>query len=42
MALGGTSDMHTPNTAEGAMYLDGQRRQGVKLLAGSMITTDVT
>lgn len=42
MALGGTGDMHTPNSAESSMYLDGQRRQAVRLLAGSMLTTDVT
>jgi hypothetical protein len=42
LALGGSSDMHTPNTAEGGLYLDGQRRQGVKLLPGAMLTADIT
>ena len=38
----GSGDMHTPNTAEGGLYLDGQRRQAVKLLPGAMLTTDIT
>lgn len=42
MALGGTGDMHTPNSAESSIYIDGQRRQAVRLLAGTMLTTDVT
>ncbi|KAI8463551.1 MAG: multicopper ferroxidase [Monoraphidium minutum] len=42
LALGGSGDMHTPNSAEGGLYLDGQRRQAVKLLPGAMLTTDIT
>lgn len=42
MALGGSGDMHTPNSAESALYLDGARRQAVGLLPGMMLTTDVT
>ena len=41
-ALGGSGDMHTPNTAEGGLYLDGQRRQGVRLLPGTMLAADIT
>ncbi len=40
-ALGGSGDVHTPNSAEGSFYLDGQRRQGVTLLPGTMMTTDI-
>jgi hypothetical protein len=42
MALGSSADMHTPNSAEGAVYFDGQRRQSVSLLPGSMLTTDIS
>ena len=42
MALGGSGDVHTPNTAEGALYIDGQRRQGLRLLPGTMMATDIT
>jgi hypothetical protein len=42
MALGGSGDMHTPNSAEGALYLDGQRKQSVRLLPGAMLTTDIS
>ncbi|GBF99637.1 multicopper ferroxidase [Raphidocelis subcapitata] len=42
MALGGSGDMHTPNSAEGGLYLDGQRRQSVRLLPGTMLTTDIS
>ncbi|KIZ07330.1 hypothetical protein MNEG_0617 [Monoraphidium neglectum] len=42
LSLGGSGDMHTPNSVEGGLYLDGQRRQALKLLPGAMFTTDVT
>lgn len=42
LALGGSGDMHTPNSAEAPLYLDGQRRQAVGLLPGMMLTADVT
>lgn len=42
MALGGSGDMHTPNSVEGAFSMDGQRRQALRLLPGSMLTTDIS
>lgn len=41
-ALGGGSDMHTPNSAEVTAYLSGHRKQAVQLLPGSFYSTDVT
>lgn len=41
LALGGVADMHTPSTAQAAISLDGQRRQSVRLLGGTMVTTDL-
>lgn len=42
MALGGSGDMHTPNSAESGFYMDGQRRQALRLLPGSMLTSDIS
>lgn len=42
MALGSSADMHTPNSAETQIFLDGHRRQSVQLLPGAMMATDVT
>lgn len=42
MALGGSGDMHTPNSPESGMYMDGQRRQALRLLPGSMLTADIS
>jgi hypothetical protein len=42
MALGGIADMHTPTTAEGHFSIDGQRKQALPLLPGTMVTTDTT
>jgi hypothetical protein len=40
MAIGGSKDMHTPNTAESQLFLDGQRKQAVGLLPGATMTVD--
>ncbi|WIA14174.1 hypothetical protein OEZ85_002716 [Tetradesmus obliquus] len=42
MAFGSSADMHTPNTAESQLFLDGHRKQAVALLPGAMLTTDTT
>jgi uncharacterized cupredoxin-like copper-binding protein len=41
-ALGGGSDMHTPNSAEVTAFLSGHRRQAIQLLPGAFYSTDVT
>jgi hypothetical protein len=40
MALGSETGLHTPNTAESQLFIDGHRKQSVQLLPGSMITVD--
>eukprot|EP00879_Flechtneria_rotunda_P000261 GHRR01000344.1.p1 GENE.GHRR01000344.1~~GHRR01000344.1.p1 ORF type:complete len:1159 (+),score=375.53 GHRR01000344.1:116-3592(+) len=40
MALGSSADMHSPNSAESQLFLDGHRKQSVPLLPGQMLTTD--
>jgi hypothetical protein len=42
MAIGTTADMHTPNSAESQLFLDGHRKQAVSLLPGSMMAVDTT
>ncbi|KAF6265588.1 Cupredoxin [Scenedesmus sp. NREL 46B-D3] len=42
MAFGSSADMHTPNTAESQLFLDGHRKQAVALLPGAMLTADTT
>lgn len=42
MAIGTAADMHTPNSAESQLFLDGHRKQAVSLLPGSMMTVDTT
>jgi hypothetical protein len=42
MALGGSADMHTPNSVESQIFINGHRRQAVALLPGQMLTTDIT
>jgi hypothetical protein len=42
MAIGTTADMHTPNSAESQLYLDGHKRQALSLLPGSMLQVDTT
>lgn len=40
MAIGSAADMHTPNSAESQLFLDGHRRQAVSLLPGAMLAVD--
>eukprot|EP00775_Hariotina_reticulata_P011260 gene11260-11409_t len=40
MALGSKTGLHTPNTAESQLFINGHRKQSVQLLPGAMITVD--
>eukprot|EP00878_Enallax_costatus_P001155 GHUV01001296.1.p1 GENE.GHUV01001296.1~~GHUV01001296.1.p1 ORF type:complete len:885 (+),score=249.43 GHUV01001296.1:1539-4193(+) len=40
MALGSSADMHTPNSAETQMFIDGHKKQAVALLPGAMMAVD--
>ena len=40
MAVGSKSDMHTPNSAESQLFLDGHKRQAISLLPGAMLSVD--
>lgn len=40
MALGSSADMHTPNSAETQMFIDGHKKQAVALLPGAMMSVD--
>jgi hypothetical protein len=42
MAVGTKADMHTPNSAESQLFLDGHKRQALSLLPGSMLQVDTT
>lgn len=41
MAIGSKADMHTPNSAETQLFMDGHRRQSVGLLPGAMMAVDI-
>lgn len=41
IALGSSADLHTPNSVESNMNLDGHRKQSIQILPGGMLTTDV-
>jgi hypothetical protein len=40
MAIGSAADMHTPNSAESQLFIDGHRKQAVGLLPGAMMAVD--
>jgi hypothetical protein len=42
MAVGTKADMHTPNSAEAQLFMDGHKRQALSLLPGNMLTVDTT
>jgi hypothetical protein len=42
MAVGTKADMHTPNSAEAQLCMDGHKRQALSLLPGNMLTVDTT